>query len=270
MSDMFGKAPQREPVPSEAGDALDQSTGGGVFTKEQGARRLAGRGRVGVDPRKFRYDVVRGRGAALPFAVSRDDRMDAQEAGQMLHDLHVMCGLEAANESVLSAFDAALFFCHTVNGGSVLNPGRSRFFVRLKDGEFDGTRLGDAVTEEFDFAKVRDKLGDAMRRFFRAYADEVTEVNKRVLRDYDPYDPVSHEQWGWLMEVAHDRGLSRYPYLAHDSADACLSLSTVERQALRTSKALVIGGTPNSADRMQPKGAVRSADGFDSSVGGTY
>jgi len=219
--------------------------GRGVFRREEKGAILKGRGPVGVDPRKFKYDVVRGRGARLGFTASRDDRMSAEDAGNMLDRIHRHMGVDRESEGVLKAFDDGLFFCHTVNGGSVLNPGRSTFSVP-------------GVTQAFDFGVVRDILGTDQRRFFRAFADDIISVNKAVLSDYDQYDPESAEKWGWLQQVAFDRGLTRYPYLAHDSADACLHLSPAERAAVSASKGLVISTSVNAADAQKPASRVQS------------
>jgi len=264
VMDVFTRPRAASPVPSDVGDddvvgvsgaASSRLPAGskGVFHKDTTVN-LKGRGRVKYDPRKYKYDVLRGQGANLPFEATKDDRMSAADAGEMLHRLHVTFGVDRETEAVLNAFDRAVFFCHTVNGGSTLMPGRSVFSVP-------------GQTAEFSFATVRDVLGVDQRRFFRAYADDIAEVNLQVLRDYDPYDPVKAEQWGWLVSIAEERGLSRYPQLCHDSADACLRLSVTERAAVAASKALVISTSNNSADRLKTSGRVQSADKYDSTVG---
>lgn len=254
------------PIPSVAGEEYEDggetatSSGArprgnpGVFRQEGRAAMLKGRPPVGHDPRKFKYDVTRGMGANLGFEATKDDRMSAAEAGDMLDRIHRVEGVDREVEGFLRAFDKALFFCHTVNGGSVLAPGRANFSIP-------------GASQVFSYEKIRDMLGVDQRRFFRAYADDIADVNKEVLRDYDPYDPVSAEQWGWLMQVAYDRGLHRFPHLAHDSADACLKVSPAERAALSASKVLVISTSNNSADRLKANSRVASADGFDSTVG---
>jgi len=241
---------------TEAGRPTGKGVAGssGVFRKDGAGAALKGRAPKGYDSRKFRYDVVRGRGANLGFSTSREDRMSAEEAGDMLNRIHVLCGIDRETEGVIRAFDKALFFCHTVNGGSVLIPGRAKFSVT-------------GVTQEFNYGHIRDLLGVALRRFFRAFADEIADVNLEILRDYDQYDAVRAEQWGWLMQTAYDRGMQRYPHLSHDSADACLSLAPAERAALAASKSMVVSTSNNSADRMKANSRVASADGYDSTVG---
>jgi len=91
-------------------------------------------------------------------------------------------------------------------------------------------------------------------------------VNRSVLDSYNPYDPVSVEQHGWLLQVAYDRGLQRHPELAHDSADACLKLTPAERVAVAASKRDVLSTTANSADAMRANPRTFSADRYDSTT----
>jgi hypothetical protein len=136
-----------------------------------------------------------------------------------------------------------------VNSGSVLQPGRSRLYVK---------------GEQFQFDEVVRLLGTNIRRFFRAFADDVREVNKEVLEEYTPFDPEKKERHDWLVEVANDRGLARFPDLAHDSADKCLGLSAAERMALASSKVSVFSTIINSADRLNSSSRVIGSDAYDS------
>jgi len=216
-----------------------------------------GRGPIEPDARKFKYDLYRARGTKVAFSVTRDDRMSAEEAGAMLHSIHEKLGIDKVDEPLIYAFDRALFFAHTVNSGSVLQPGRARLYVEGMQGD----------PTQFDYNNVLSMLGTNVRRFFRAFADDVTEVNKAVLAAYDPYDSVAAEQHGWLIQVATERGLQRYPYLAHDSADACININTTERLALITSKRQVLSSVVNSADRAFGNPRVQTADSYDSTTG---
>jgi len=270
MSGLFTSGAGRDPSPArtEAGEDVEEGPsrgaggvkpsggklGGAWVERAHEGRILKGKGPVAPDPRKYRYDVTRGRAAKVAFEVTRDDRMSAEDAGRVLHEIHEMFGVAGENHNVLHAFDSALWFCHTVNGGSVLQPGRSTFMVP-------------GLTRSFDMANVRDKLGVDARRFFRAFADDIASVNKEVLDSYDPYHPVKAEAWGWLQQVAYARGLHRHPYLAHDSADACINLNAVERAALAASKVMVISTSANSADRLKANDRVMSLDNYDSTVG---
>jgi len=93
-------------------------------------------------------------------------------------------------------------------------------------------------------------LGVDQRRFFRAYADDIAEVNREVLDAYDPYDAVAAEKAAQVHQVAVERGLQKFPHLAHDSSDACLGLSYDERLAVIASKRVVIPSTVNAVDRI--------------------
>jgi len=207
------------------------------------------RGPLAPDRRKFRYDVHRAASTRVDIGVTRDDRMSAEEAGDTLHAIHVMFGLDRASEARIAGFDKAMFFCHTVNGGSTLQPGATKLTV-------DGM--------EFDFGEVVRKLGNSIRRFFRAFADDVAEVNKAIIAEYDPYDPVTVDRYGWLVQIAIERGLQRYPHLAHDSADACVKLTPAERAAVVASKRVVLSSTVNSVDSMQANPRVQNANRYDS------
>jgi len=170
-----------------------------------------------------------------PWTISKDDRMSAVEAGDMLQSILKVYGFDRAAEHEIEGFVHAMFFMHTVNSGSTLQPGRATMTVG-----------GVAI----DYIQIVRKLGTDIRRFFRAYANEIRDVNLEVLASYDPYDPVSAEYHGWLMQVATERGLQRYPALAHDSADACTDLTPGERGAVAASKRFVLATVDNSADAM--------------------
>lgn len=230
-----GKEPAAGAVPSVKGFSKTE----GVLRRAPQVTHTIGRGAVPVDPRKFKYDRIRGGVMpALAFGATRADRMDAAEAGQMLDALHVMFGIDREEENVLTAFDRALFFEHSVNGASLLQEGRGYLTV------------GNA---SFELKMVKTKLGKDQRRFFRAYADEIADVNASIIKDYDAYDPESAEKVGQIMAVAVERGLQKYPHLIHDSADAGLRLSVEERLALNASKRLVLPSVVNKADKLAPR-----------------
>lgn len=211
-----------------------------------------GRGPVPVDGRKFRYDVVRGRGSKpLNFSASKADRMSANDAGDMLDAIHKMYGIDRETEDRLVAFDNALFFEHSINGASLLQPGRGELRV-------DGM--------SFDIQPLKDKLGIDQRRFFRAFADEIAAVNQKVLDAYDFYDPESVEKVAFIRQIAAARGLQKYPRLIHDSSDAGTDLSYDERAAVANSKRVVLENTVNQADSwLAPR--TKGAQPADSSVG---
>lgn len=193
-----------------------------------------GRGPAAPDGRKFKFDITRARTQpALAFSASKVDRLDAELAGEKLKQILDKFGIMNEDESRIYAFMNALFFAHTLNGGSILQPGRGVLRV-------DGV--------EFDMAAVSAILGVEARRFYRAYADEIADANQMVLDNCDPLDPVTMEMYGQLMQVAHERGLQKYPKFSHDSADACVHMSLEERRAVMASKRMVLLGTVNRAD----------------------
>lgn len=252
LGGLFESAP---PERSQAGverDGGGASRGGtpvtGVLRAAPAVARRVGRGEVPYDQRKFRYDRNRARTLpAVEFSASRADRMDAAEAGEYLDRIHVMYGIDRESEDVLAAFDKALFFEHTINGASLLQPGRGKLYV------------GDS---EFELQPVKALLGPDQRRFFRAFADEIADVNHEVIAAYDPYNPVAAERYGQLMQVALARGLQKYPWLAHDSSDAGIRLSVEERTAVMASKRLVLQSTVNNVDTLveRPAPAGRGSD----------
>jgi len=184
--------------------------------------------RFRYDPRKYDYDVAAELAKSPIISVTREDRMPVSEAKKKLDLIHKRMRLDSVvDRSIVTAFDSALWFCHTLNSASVQVPGRSTFEVP-------------GYTHKFKYGEVMAILGTDARRFFRAYADDITETNKRVLNSLDPADPISVENWSWLIEVATDRGIYKYPYLAHDSADACMYLSNTERIAVLSSRDYVI------------------------------
>jgi len=208
----------------------------GVTRRAPPTARAIGRGVVQVDTRKFRYDVNRARTMpVLAFGASRADRLDAVDAGNLLERIHEMFSINRETENVILAFNKALFFEHTINGASLMQGGEGVLTV----GE-----------SSFELASVKQLLGTQQRRFFRALADDITAVNREVLASYDAHDPVAAEKHGQIMQVAVERGLQKYPYLAHDSSDAGIRLSVEERKALMASKKVVLESVVNLADNI--------------------
>lgn len=251
MSDKSGQAVEDIYAPDPYGAAQASASGPGL-TQRVEKEPTIGRPLPRWDKRKFRYDRFEAlSGTQVSWHVSKDDRMEASEAGLVLHRVHGLFGIQTENPVILEAFNKSLFFCHTLNSGSILQPGRSKLYIK---------------GQAFDFSQVVRFLGDDIRRFFRAYADEVREVNKEVLHSYNPYEPDSVERHSWLVEVATERGLLRYPDLAHDSADKCSNLIPAERAALAGSKQGVFANIVNTADRIHSNARVVGPDGFDSEL----
>lgn len=205
-----------------------------------------GKGPIVRDPRKFRYDGTRARTMApVPFSASKADRLDARIAGDLLHKIHVMYGIDKEEESRILAFDNAMWFEHAINGASLLQPGGGTLTVG---------------NMSFDVAPIKEVLGVNQRRFYRAYADDIAANNKEILDAYDAYDPESVEKVGQLRQVAIERGLQKFPHLAHDSSDACLSISMEERLAIGQSKRIVMP-TVNQVDALPEARSAGEARG---------
>jgi len=226
----------------------------GLTSKVDRGKEPLGRDLHRVDSRKIRYDVLGARKEGIVrWHVEPNDRMSAVEAGDKLEGIYRMLGVAKENPGVLHAVFEAIMFAHTLNSGSVLQPGRSDFTV-------GGTA--------FSFAEVIKFLGVDTRRFFRAYADEIREINDRVLKDVDYGDSESVDRRDWLLGVAADRGLSRFPDLAHDSSDKCVLLPA-ERVAVANAKVSVFSTIVNSVDSMNANSRAMTADKFDSTNGRT-
>jgi len=193
-----------------------------------------GRGPIPPDPRRHRFDVTRAMSRpALAVSVSRVDRMDPGEAGDLLFLIHQHMKIAQQNPERILGFNRALWLQHALNGASLAQPGRGKIIV-------------DQV--EFDIEGIKNHLGVNMRRFFRTYADDVVEALKWTLESYDPYDHNSADLHGQIQQIAMERGLQKYPYLIHDSADACVNLSFDERAAVIVSKRRVLADRGNVVD----------------------
>lgn len=209
-----------------------------------------GRGPIPVDKRKFRYDVNAAlTRKAVGFSATKVDRLDAGEAGALLHRIHETFGIAQESEERIFAFDQALWYEHAVNGGSTLQAERGVLRV---------------AGVEFDIPVIVKILGVDARRFFRAYADDVIQCLRGVVARYTPYEPELAEMYAAVVQVAVARGLQKYPHLIHDSSDAAVGLSIEERVALQASKRIVIQSTVNAADAVP--GRVGQAAGYRSSA----
>jgi len=225
--------PSGSPSMTERGEGVRSARA--VTTEAGPASNVGGRVR-GRDPRK--YDYAESGRAIGTFTATREDRLSAGEACAALALLHFTF-VKGESEEHWKTFDSALFLCHALNSGSVLNTGRARLEYVI-----DGKKW------THNYREVLNVLSTDARRFFRAYADDIRAVIKQVLGSYDPFDFVSEEIVGQLKQIAGDRGLSRFPDLVFDSADACLRLSPTESAAVRRSKAMVLRGKENAADEL--------------------
>lgn len=218
--------------------AVADSSNDGITTEGRKTKVVFGYNPRLGDPRLIRHDRLAAREKGpLHWEVTVDSQMPAREAGDTLERIHDLFHLRGAAPEVHESFLDALLFGHTLNSGSVLQPGRAKFSI--------GSNY-----HPLDFSAVTRYLGNDVRRFFRAYANETREVNKRVLfAAKDPEDIIAMEKAEWLRAAAAGRAMQRYPELTHDSADACWHLSDGERAALDASKHIVFSTTPNMADR---------------------
>jgi len=143
------------------------------------------------------------------------------------------CGMSNEDDAFKYAFVKSMLVCMAANSASQLVPGRSKFHV---DGSY------------FDFFKdVMTVLGEDARRFFRAYADMTKGFLIDLQREYregplsqEPEDIARYEEvmlkWDYIILVAEDRGLTRIPYMVHDSAECCSQKTSVERVHLAKCK----------------------------------
>lgn len=235
--------------------AASGSSRDGITVEAPRGRAVIGYRRPLLDPRLIRHDRFAARSrASIGWEVTVDAAMPKSEAGDKLSRIHELFKLQAASPEIHEAFLDALLFSHTVNGGSVLQPGRAKFSLGSEQ-------------HYLDYAEVVRYLGPDLRRFFRAFADETRRVNQNVLDNAtDPDDFVAMEKADLLRAAAMRRGMNRHPSLAHDTADYCTGLSDAENAALVASKALVFGSTPNMADRNR----ARAGQSGDPSVGTMY
>jgi len=215
------------------GQAADRGASGITREVPKGKRKVTSM--PVVDPR-----LVPGREESLlaktvPWEASKEDRMSPAAAGKKLEELYCVYGIQAADVNFQYAFLDAFLFQHTLNGSSVMQPGRAIITVG---------------GEELDVQYGIQFLGPDARRFFRAFADETRRVNNAVLsRGRDVNDIVAWGQAELLRQTAKNRGMSRHPDLAHDTADACSHLNESEHTALMSSKNAIFSTSVNTADR---------------------
>lgn len=234
---LLGKKPDVKP----SNIPVDGDTESALPPASKAVRKLFRR--LPRDPRLIKYDLVGGRNRlGVGFSVPRFDRMSAEDAGELLHGLHCKFGIQNCTEEVLWAFDKALFFNHTINGASPVQPGE-------KDMVIDDPNSGQI---SIPMREIIDELGFNARRFFRAFADLVTEANREVIEERDPEDQNSIDRYDQLMQVAFQRGMVRYPELCHDSADACTRLTLEERATVLASKTKVLANSSKTAQETNP------------------
>jgi hypothetical protein len=220
-----------------AGIGFGQGSGfqGSYNTKSKAPAVRRGKAISDVDPAMYPFNVVAGSRSANTFVVGRDDRMSVREARRKLEDILEAFGLLNESHEFCYSFTQALFVAHALNGASIVGPGRARFTV---------------AGSEYSYGDVIRILGSDSRRFFRAYADDIARALSKLLQDFDPADHESIRVCGQIRSIAVARQLVQFPYLIHDSADACVKLSTAEMAAVVRSKEFVLKDAPNSIDAL--------------------
>jgi hypothetical protein len=192
--------------------------------------------------RKFPYNREQALIDDYTFGASFDKSLMDAEALTAIRTLLTRNGLQAELDGVQRGFIDGMFLAHTKNSASVLMPGRAEFWVE-----------GGGRKRVYNyFNDVVEPLGDNVRRFFRAYADEVRAVNRRVLAEAalgTNLDMVEHGKH--IMQVAASRGLRRFPDLCHDTSDHCRNLSVTEFDSIRASSSGIFASQENGADMVR-------------------
>jgi len=217
--------------PSSVSDAVkteiaDVERRDGLYAKStvtEAARR--GKKILDADLDLFPFDYVIGRKSRHSISVDKEDRMSPEDAKAKLHSVFAMYGIEGEPHEYLYSFTHSMLVTHALNGASLVGPGRAKFFVDKED---------------YSYGDVQRFLGPDFRRFFRAFADETAKAILRVLQTFDPGDSKTVRLCGQIRSVAVNRKLIQFPYLIHDSADACYRISNAEMVAVARSKQFVL------------------------------
>nr|WRW55961.1 capsid protein [Fusarium asiaticum vivivirus 1] len=179
-------------------------------------------------------DINAGKSEGVHFDVNTDSVMSDVEANALLGSL--MAKLELYGDAYKFPFLEAICLSQAINSSSLQQPGRATFVV------------GQVV---YNFhSDVLAHLGNDQRRFFRAFADHTREALERILRDYRNLATIPENRresvsrmHDHVMNVARQKGLSRAPYLIHDTAEFCTGLTMTETHFIDASKAnLLVGG----------------------------
>lgn len=216
--------------------------------------------RVGRTSHRFAYDRTAGAiGAAVDYVIVRAAIMSLVDAKARLTRIHMLFQIERESDANLYSFDNALFLCYAMNGGSQLGPAS-----RMKFG-FINARTDQH--EEFMYSTVVDEMGVDLRRFFRAYANEVVDSCRRA---YNADTSASEEAYQLKMEmksIAVKRGVSRCPWLIADVSADATNLTSEELAVAIQSSSLVIGSSVNSVDKVGVR-TIRSRDERDQIMAG--
>lgn len=212
-----------------------------------------GHGSVMTDKDLLPFDISMAQRDPVPFGADSNRKMSRMEGRAALKRLLELRGLGTEVESVQWAFVQAMLLAHAKNSASIRVPDRAWFYVGA----------GESRTNFNYYHDVVSVLGADARRFFRTYADFTLYMLKGLFKQRGSSDPQIVADLADLDWVAADRGLTRAPYLVHDSADACSHLSPYERTLLSQSKASVLADSVNVVDAPrfvpQASGRVNSA-----------
>jgi hypothetical protein len=221
------KAPKEETAAANFDGAYNRKS------KAPGIRK--GKAISDVDPSMYPFNIVAGSRSGNAIIAGRDDRLSPKEANMKLSLILESFGILSEPHEFCFDFTQAMFVAHALNGASIVGPGRANFFV----GGYP-----------YSYGTVIKILGPDSRRFFRAYADDIAKAVSKVLESYDPSDHDSVRMCGQIRSIAVVKQLVQFPYLIHDSADACVKLSPAEVAAVNRSKGFILSETPNAVDSL--------------------
>jgi len=186
--------------------------------------------------------------------LTLDSKMSAAEAGACTAKILREWGLyDAEDEGVSVAVLRQVLLSFALNQTSANAPLRSVI-------NYGG--------REFKMLDLYTTIGpENVRRYARAYADQIRDVVRSVLRGatFDDYDMADLREE--IYRIANARGMQRHPDLCFDVADHCTGLAQNERNAIASAKEIVLTSTVNAVDRGLATGRAIGADGFDSGTG---
>lgn len=237
------------------GDAGVRS-GGGALEREvdEGPPRL---GTSGARPKRdglYKYDRRKGLlGEQLVIGTTAADVWPLDKASDMLHRIHETFHVDRLMENQLKSFDDAMFLCVAINSTSVIQPTEDVYFI-----------VGENT---YKWSTVVGLLGQNVRRFFRAYADDIRAVVRWLLEEGNPNDPEIVYLQDRVQALAYARGVQRCPSLLADVSDHCTGLSRLELDLAMEARRRNVGNTANAVDFRTGAKAVRSSDNYDSTNG---
>lgn len=179
-------------------------------------------------------DTVPYHAAPIAYTASADAAPDDSEAVRLRDQLLRFSGMDDESPELQYAFIRAMCLCHALNSASKLTPGRATFTV--------------AGTSFSYTTHVVEVLGDNLRRFFRAWADETLEVVVEQLEKAKEGDVEALRVKRDLVVMANKKGLLHMPQLAFDTAEYVTKLSPSERMAVANAKAISLPAGPDQVN----------------------